>query len=420
MNDNNHYRIVRLQSENIKRIEAVDITPDSDLVIVAGNNGHGKTSVLDSIMYALGGKDCIAQEPVRRGAAKGKVTLDCGNFTATREFNQSGQQLILKSKSGQPIKQPQTFLDSIIGQLSFDPLAFAQMKSNARLESLLSLTEGLEESLASIDKQRAKLYEDRKEWNVTVRNLTGQLADMQVPTKDWPDGEVDPQTVIDKKNLLQEVIDSNQADREQLTLLNEKVAPIEERIAELNAELKKKTQELLDLNGEIHLWRVKTNSLVDPDLSEVDKELTALIELNKLAKQRQQYESVIAKHKAAESNAKKFSDAIEKCDQEKSELLASAKLPIAGLGFSDGDVLFNGILFDQLSDAEKLKVSLSMAMAANPSMRVIRITNGSLLDENNLAIVREMAVANDYQVWIECVGNRDDATVIIENGKVKG
>lgn len=415
----NHYRIVRLQSENIKRIEAVDITPEGDLVIIAGNNGHGKTSVLDSIMYALGGKDCVAQEPVRRGAAKGKVILDCGDFTATREFNQSGQQLILKSKSGQPIKQPQTFLDSIIGQLSFDPLAFAQMKANDRLESLLSLTEGLEESLASIELKRTKLYEDRKEWNVTVRNLTGQLADMQAPAEDWPTGEVNPQVYIDEKNNLMTVIEKNDEERRTLVhlvnqekMLDIQIEGLKDQLAELQAKMKVVAKDVLAQQSAV-------NKLVHPDLSEVDARLVQVIELNKLAKQRHQYDSVVAKRNAADTKAKELSQSIDQCDQEKSELLTSAKLPIAGLGFSDGDVVFNGILFDQLSDAEKLKVSLSMAMAANPSMRVIRITNGSLLDENNLAIVRQMAVDNDYQVWIECVGNREDATVIIENGKVK-
>lgn len=419
-NGNNHYRIVRLQAENIKRLEAVDITPDGDLVIVAGNNGHGKTSVLDSIMYALGGKDCVAQEPVRRGAVKGKVTIDCGEFTATREFNQSGQQLVLKSKSGQPIKQPQTFLDSILGQLSFDPLAFAQMKAKDRLDSLLSLTEGLEESLASIEKQRMKLYEDRKEWNVTVRNLSGQLADMQAPAGDWPEGEINPQVYIDEKNRLMSVIDKNEEERRTLAHLLNQEKMLEIQVEGLQAQLDEAKAKLADIGKKVVSQSTATKKLVDPDLSEVDAKLVKVIESNKLAEQRRRYESIVAKRQAAEISAKALTDSIDKCDREKSDLLAAAKLPIPGLGFSDGDVVYNGILFDQLSDAEKLKVSLAMAMAANPSMRVIRITNGSLLDESNLAIVRKMAVDNDYQVWIECVGNRDDATVVIENGKVRG
>lgn len=419
MTVDNHYRVVRLQSENIKRIEAVDITPEGDLVIVAGNNGHGKTSVLDSIVYALGGKDCVAQEPVRRGTAKGSVTVDCGAFVATREFTQTGQKLILKSKDGKPIGRPQEFLDSILGDLSFDPLAFAQKKSGARLESLLSLTEGLEDALAKIDSKRAKLYEERKEWNTTIRNLTGQLADMPTPGPDWPEGEVNPQTVIDEKNALQKQIDANEKVRYELDILMNRRPHEESAVESLRAQLLEAEQRLATTNDLIGVQQKAVDCLVDPDLSKIDDKLNDLIEENKLAVQRRQYEGVRGKKELSEVTAKSLTEEIEQCDKEKEKLLSSAKLPIPGLGFSDGDVVFNGILFDQLSDAEKLKVSLSMAMAANPSMRVIRITNGSLLDENNLAIVRQMAVENDYQVWIECVGNREDATVIIEDGKVK-
>jgi recombinational DNA repair ATPase RecF len=44
-------KIVRLESTNYKRLKAVEIAPDPDgnLVIVAGKNGQGKTSILDSI-----------------------------------------------------------------------------------------------------------------------------------------------------------------------------------------------------------------------------------------------------------------------------------------------------------------------------------------------------------------------------------
>ena len=48
-------RIISLQAENIKRLKAVEITPEGDIVVIAGRNGQGKTSVLDSIWYALGG-----------------------------------------------------------------------------------------------------------------------------------------------------------------------------------------------------------------------------------------------------------------------------------------------------------------------------------------------------------------------------
>ena len=49
-------RIIRLQAENIKRLQAVEIEPHGDVVKITGKNGAGKSSVLDSIWMALAGK----------------------------------------------------------------------------------------------------------------------------------------------------------------------------------------------------------------------------------------------------------------------------------------------------------------------------------------------------------------------------
>lgn len=49
-------KINKLEIENVKRIKAVKIEPTKNgLTIVGGNNNQGKTSVLDSIAWALGG-----------------------------------------------------------------------------------------------------------------------------------------------------------------------------------------------------------------------------------------------------------------------------------------------------------------------------------------------------------------------------
>ena len=50
-------KINKLEIENVKRIKAVKLEPTrSGLTIIGGNNGQGKTSVLDSIAWALGGE----------------------------------------------------------------------------------------------------------------------------------------------------------------------------------------------------------------------------------------------------------------------------------------------------------------------------------------------------------------------------
>jgi len=108
-------------------------------------------------------------------------------------------------------------------------------------------------------------------------------------------------------------------------------------------------------------------------------------------------------------------------DADKARAIERANLPVPGLGFGDGEVLFGGVPFEQASQAEKIRVSVAIAMAANPSLKVLCIRDGSLLDRDSLRLLTEIVEQNDYQLWLEKVGDEDAATgIVIEDGTVRG
>src|SRR5690606_34719409 len=107
-------------------------------------------------------------------------------------------------------------------------------------------------------------------------------------------------------------------------------------------------------------------------------------------------------------------------DKAKATALASATFPVEGLGVDESGVTFRGVPFAQASSAEQIKVAAAMAMAANPKLRVIRIMDGSLLDDANLTAIAELAKEKDFQVWVERVGDPGPMGVLIEDGMVKG
>ena len=62
-------KINKLEIENVKRIKAVKIEPRANgLTIVGGDNNQGKTSVLDSIAWALGGEKYRPSQAQREGS----------------------------------------------------------------------------------------------------------------------------------------------------------------------------------------------------------------------------------------------------------------------------------------------------------------------------------------------------------------
>ena len=111
-------------------------------------------------------------------------------------------------------------------------------------------------------------------------------------------------------------------------------------------------------------------------------------------------------------------DQISELDRTKARALASATFPVEGLGFDETGVTFNGVPFSQASSAEQIRVSLAMAMALNPKLRVIRILDGSLLDEDSMRMVADAAKDGGYQVWIERVSDSSESAIVIEDGEV--
>ena len=59
-------KINQLELENVKRIKAVKIElTENGLTVIGGRNNQGKTSVLDSIAWALGGDRYKPSQPKR-------------------------------------------------------------------------------------------------------------------------------------------------------------------------------------------------------------------------------------------------------------------------------------------------------------------------------------------------------------------
>ena len=55
----------------------------------------------------------------------------------------------------------------------------------------------------------------------------------------------------------------------------------------------------------------------------------------------------------------------------------------------------------------------------NPKLKILLIRDGSLLDEDNLKMVAEMAEEEGGQLWLERVGEGKECQVIIEDGRIK-
>lgn len=191
-------KIVQLTAENVKRLKAVEITPEGAVQIVAGRNAQGKSSVLDAIWMALDWKNAskTTLRPVRDGEEKATVRLDLGDLVVTRKWSGDKTQLVVESGDGKmKPARPQELLDSLLGHLSFDPLAFTQQSDREQVQTLLGLVK-LPFDPDELDAQRQEIYEDRRIVGQDLARAKGSFETMTRPAAGLPAEEVSTAAII--------------------------------------------------------------------------------------------------------------------------------------------------------------------------------------------------------------------------------
>lgn len=408
-------KILKLTAENVKRLRAVEITPDNDLVIVGGRNGAGKSSVLDSIMYVLGGTGTVCEEPLRRGEKKGSATVDLGDIIVTRTFTDGGGTLAVKNKDGAKYPSPQKMLDALVGRLSFDPLAFSRMEARDQARVLRDLV-GLDTS--ALDAERATVFAARTGVNAEVKQLAAQIVGLPPRDDDAPFTEESASSVVADIEVAQTTNRQNEDARRKLAAGVADVARLETEIARMTEALAELKRRSVDAAAKLAPEQARVDTLVDVDVAPMRARLAGLESTNRAVRANAVRSAKEAALAAAQARADAMTTKLASIDTEKQGKIAAASFPLPGLGFGDAGVTLGGLPFAQASSAEQLRASLAIGIALNPKLRVMLVRDGSLLDADSLRMVAEMAAQNDAQVWIERVGDGEEVGVLIEDGAV--
>ncbi|MCP3735660.1 AAA family ATPase [Sphingomonas sp. RP10(2022)] len=423
-------KIIRLQADNFKKLTVIDIAPGGGVVPIRGRNAQGKSSTLDAIMAALGGKAVMPSRPVRRGEDEGsiRVELDDG-VVILRRFTQDGKgdSIEVTNADGFRAPSPQKMLDGLYASVAFDPLAFTRLDAKAQLARLRQLVK-LDVDVDALERQIAADYDARRDKNREKDREAARLLQMptypdaaaqkvdeaaletQIATASVTNGQIERRRV--NREEFGRAIDSNKAlavrCREDILAREERLRQLRQELAELDETIAAQEKQLAE-----------AEPLPDPvDVSEVQAALRAARDTNaKIAAEA----AHVAQKMYVERLNLESAELSGQIDGRREAIAASierANMPVPGLSFGDGEVLFNGLPLDQASSAEQLRVSTAIGMATSPKLRVMLVRDGSLLDDEGERILATLAEENDFQLWVEAVDTSGKVGIVLEDGAV--
>jgi len=407
-------KIINLKSKNIKGIKAIDITPKDDMVIISGKNGAGKTSALDSIWYVLCWKAGAKETPmpIRKGEkeAEGEVTL-CEDlspeelaagkipevlFVVNRVWKANGEtKLKVTNGVGKKHDPPQKLLDDFIGYLSFDPRLFSQMSGKEQRKVLIDLTEF---DVTEIEKKIAFLYDQRLGKGREVKLLSGNRE--EITLEDLPEELI---SVDDINNELQAAMMVN-------TKIDEATRNKEQSLKEI--------ERLKTLVNNCENYLQENKKIPIDSLREKLSESQAI---NEQIRARDRNRIADRKENKAKNEYADFTQEINEQIKIMEDGLKENwhKIPDQKLSLTETEIAYDGTPYSQISYSEQLKICIKIGMALNPKLKVLRISDWTLLDNRSKEVVRQMAKEFDYQIWAEEVDDTGTIGFYIEEGEVK-
>jgi predicted ATP-dependent endonuclease of OLD family len=427
-------KITKVTITDFQRLRYVKIEPSGSLVVIRGRNAQGKTSVLDAIMAALAGKKFAPKMPVRRGAEKTETVIETEEFRIRRYFTAEGNDgLEVKRLDGALYSAGQTLLDRFQNRFLFDPLAFVRLEPKDQADTLRKIV-GVDTS--TLDREHAATYEERTSVNRGLKEVTARVEAFP-PALNVPDEEVSVAELASKlgeangKNndlthSRREVADARQTlearrgnvkqMEARLEAMRAEVAKFEEVIAKEKADLEGKAKKL-----EAEAAKLQGVALVDT--SAIEEAMRTAEETNRKVRSNKTRSELVKQRDELKAKSEHLTKKLEAIATKKTELLSSAKFPVEGLSFDEEGVTYGGIPLAQASQAEKVRISAAVGLAHQSELKVLLIRDGSLLDDDSLEALKEVADEHDALILLEKVGASPEGeagAIVIEDGMIVG
>lgn len=415
-------KINRLEIENTKRVKAVTLEPTANgLTIIGGRNNQGKTSVLDSIAWVLGGDRKRPSQANREGSVNNpylKVELNNGLIVERKGKNSS---LKVTDSNGESFGQQ--LLNQFVEELAIDLPKFIESTNKEKADTLLKII-GVGDQLYELEEQEQEKYNHRRS--------IGQIADQkkkhaaELPSFDnLPDDLISTQDLINEQ---QEILARNGENQRKRQMAQQYKAQSEneayqiqqkkEQIERLQTELAQMEEAHQQTQKDLETAQKSAEQLQDESTAEIEESLKSIDETNE--KIRTNHNKDLAEQEAHNyfKQYEGLTEEIEEVRKKKQELLKNADLPLPGLSVEDGELTYQGQKWDNMSGSQQLKVSTAIVRKLKPDCGFVLIDKLEQMDPITLQEFGQWLEQENLQAIAARVTTGDEATIIIEEGEV--
>lgn len=410
-------KINKLEIENVKRIKAVKIEPTKDgLTIIGGKNNQGKTSVIDSIAWALGGDRYKPSQATREGSVippNLHIVMSNGLVVERKGKNSS-----LKVTDPAGNKGGQQLLNEFVEQLALDLPKFMESSGKEKAKTLLQII-GVGDQLTAMEREEKELY--------SKRLAIGQIADRKEKfAKEQPYYPEAPKELISPSELIrqqQEILarnGENQKKRDRALELHAERNRLAEKVNTLTEELERYQKQLIQVDQDMNIAYKSAEDLQDESTADLEASLANIEEINRKVRANMDKDK-------AEDDAKEYKEQydaltveINDVRQKQIDLLKSAELPLPELSVKDGELVYKGQQWDNMSGSDRLKVSTAIVRKLNPKCGFVLLDKLEQMDEDTLNEFGHWLEKEGLQAIATRVSTGDECSIIIEDGYVKG
>ena len=405
--------INRLEIENVKRIKAVKIEPSATgLTIVGGNNNQGKTSVLDAIAWALGGNKYKPSQAQREGSQVPptlKIVMSNGLIVERKGKNAS---LKVIDPNGQ--KGGQQLLDSFVEELAINLPKFMESTPKEKADTLLQII-GVGNRLAELELKEKELYNNRHAIGV-IADQKEKFAKEQEYYPDAPKELFSISELIQQQQAILAKNGENARKRQNVDTIQMQYSNAEANVSRLQEELAKAIDERDKFKQDLAIAQKDAMELHDESTAEIEANIQQIDDINRKVRANLDKEKAEEDAKEIRQQYNALSVEIEDVRKQKRDLLTNADLPLEGLSVDDGELLYLGQRWDNMSGSQQLQVATAIVRKLKPECGFVLIDKLEQMDQATLQQFGTWLEQEGLQAIATRVSTGDECSIIIEDG----